>query len=70
MIIISIFRKWRLHKKHELHIESHKETLHPGVSILKPMVSSEDPFLFSNLETFFTLTYPGKVQIYIQIIIG
>jgi len=57
-----IYGKWRLHKKHDLQPKSLEQSL-PGVSILKPLCTSDDPFLFSNLETFFTLSYPGKYEI-------
>jgi len=50
------FRKYRLHKKRDL--SQFTENSMPGVSILKPLVDSVDPSLFTNLETFFTLDYP------------
>jgi len=39
-----------------LSIDSEKSL--PGVSILKPLVNSADPYLFTNLETYFLLDYP------------
>jgi len=61
-LLAVIYGKWRLHRKCEINHQILEESL-PGVSILKPLCSSDDPFLFSNLETFFTLVYPGKYEI-------
>ena len=55
-------RKWRLHRIHDSKSQKHLEESLPGVSILKPLCTSDDPYLFSNLETFFKLSYPGKVS--------
>ncbi|CAH2003525.1 unnamed protein product [Acanthoscelides obtectus] len=48
------FSKYRLHKKVK---PLPSDEPYPGVSILKPLMG-EDPHLVSNLETFFTMTYP------------
>ena len=55
-ILIYFFRKWRLHKKKDYSALTEQSL--PGVSILKPLCSESDPYLFQNLETFFTLDYP------------
>ena len=55
-ISILYFRKWKLHRRKDLSIDSEKSL--PGVSILKPLVNSADPYLFTNLETYFLLDYP------------
>nr|CAI5849320.1 unnamed protein product [Callosobruchus analis] len=46
--------KYRLHKKVK---PLPSDEPYPGVSILKPLMGV-DPHLVSNLETFFTMTYP------------
>lgn len=51
-----IYGKWKLHRRKDLLLDGEKSL--PGVSILKPLVNSADPYLFTNLETFFTLDYP------------
>lgn len=56
-IMAVIYGKWRLHKKKKL-VDTLGDKPVPGVSILKPLCSNDDPYLFSNLETYFTLDYP------------
>ncbi|CAG2161909.1 unnamed protein product, partial [Oppiella nova] len=56
MHLMAIFNgKRKLHKKVE--VIGVSETPLPGVSIIKPLVGI-DPNLFTNLESFFTMTYP------------
>ncbi|XP_076347756.1 ceramide glucosyltransferase-like isoform X5 [Tachypleus tridentatus] len=55
MHLMAIFNaKLKLHKKRQ---HTQPEEPLPGVSIIKPLVGV-DPNLFSNLETFFTQSYP------------
>jgi len=56
-IMAVIYGKWRLHKKAELS-KCLGDSPVPGVSVLKPLCANDDPYLFSNLETYFTLDYP------------
>ncbi|PSN47867.1 Ceramide glucosyltransferase [Blattella germanica] len=53
-LLAIFYGKWKLHKKVSQQV---CETPYPGVSILKPLMGV-DPNLFSNLETFFTMSYP------------
>ena len=61
-ILAILYGQWRLHKHHPINVNTLEQSL-PGVSILKPLSGSDDCNLFSNLETFFTLDYPGPFEI-------
>ncbi|KAG5878023.1 hypothetical protein JTB14_014264 [Gonioctena quinquepunctata] len=53
-LIAIVYGKYRLHRKIK---PLPTDEPYPGVSILKPLMGL-DPHLVSNLETFFTMTYP------------
>ncbi|XP_022915093.1 ceramide glucosyltransferase [Onthophagus taurus] len=53
-LVAIFYGKYRLHQKV---VQLDSETPYAGVSIIKPLMGV-DPNLFSNLETFFTMTYP------------
>ena len=62
-LLAILYGKWRLHQKRKIGINTLEHSV-PGVSILKPVCESDDDcLLFSNLETFFTLEYPGQFEI-------
>ena len=61
-LLAILYGKWRLHKQPRISGNILEQSL-PGVSILKPLSDSDDCNLFSNLETFFTLDYPGPFEI-------
>ena len=63
-LIAILYGKWCLHKKNDMGILA-LENSFPGISILKPLsaMDKDDSNLFSNLETFFTLEYPGNIEV-------
>lgn len=60
MHLLSSYSKYKLHKK--THLQPN-DVPYPSVSILKPLMGV-DPNLVSNLETFFTMTYPTVSTIF------
>ena len=63
-LLAILYGKWILHKCNKNTL-IRAESSFPGVSILKPLTNMDknDANLFSNLETFFTLEYPGNFEI-------